>query len=258
MNENNFTELYKTWTTDKLLDIIDSPSDYQPLAVETAQRELDRRQLSMEQLVAAKAIQAERQREKSNKQQRIKAVEDKIKSVGSLVADTFNPIQSETPTTDKYIKLISLFLGGLFLYDVYLEFGLMKFMFTEATAHWDLGTMLIFLPWIILPTASILLWYRKKHGWTLATLFFSNTAAGAIQSFIHELNRKPTGIPALDTLFPTTSPIVYIGAFLLFEGVTLAMTKENIREAYDIDKETMFLAIGLGAASVLLIPLLIA
>ena len=257
MNENNFTELYKTWATDKLLDIVDSPSDYQPLAVDAARLELHRRQLSAEQLEEAKTIQADRKKVKADKQQKTKAIEDKIKSVGSSIEDTFNPIQQEIPTTDKYIKLISLLLGGLSLYQFYKEFGMLKFMFTDSSASWDFSMVLYFLPLFLVPTAGLLLWFRKKHGWTLSILFFSYTAAGAIPLFLSALNRQPTGNVTLDTLFPVVSPTVYVWTFLLFGGATWIMTKENIREVYGIHKQTMFITIGLGVATILIMTLTI-
>lgn len=255
MNENSFTTLYKTWTTDKLLDILDNPSDYQPLAVEAARFEIDSRQLTEKQLTDAKAEQNLRRQNKANKQQKVKDIEDKLKSVGSSLADTFNPIQKEIPTTDKFIKLISLFIGGLFLYQLYKEFGMLKFMFTDDGGKWDFSMVLYFLPFIILPTAGLLFWLRKKIGWTLATIYFSYTAAGAIPMFIMELNRKPTGVPALDGLFPATSPAVYIGTLLVFGGLTWTLCKEHMREVYQVDKKSMLIALGIGTGIILLMAI---
>lgn len=257
MNDNNFTTLYKTWTTDKLLDIVDNPNDYQPLAVEAARLELDSRQLTQEQLANAKAEQDLIRQDKANKQQKVKDIEDKVKSVGSSLVDNFNPIQKETPTTDKYIKIISLFLGGLFLYQLYKEFGLLKFMLTEDDGKWDFSVVIFILPFIVLPTAAILFWLRKKFGWTLAAMFFSYTAGGAVVMFVKELNRKPSGIPALDTLFPTTSPTVYIGTVILFGGMLWVMCKDEIKEIYKIDKRTMYLtAVGVGVLTALVMFML--
>ncbi|MCW5911000.1 MAG: hypothetical protein KIT62_07995 [Cyclobacteriaceae bacterium] len=255
MNKNNFTELYQTLTTDRLLDIVDNPSDYQSLAVEAARHELDNRQLTAEQLETAKTIQADRQKAKADKQQQMKVIEDKIKSFGSLIADILNPIQNEASTTDKHIKLISLFLVGLFLYQLYREVGMLQFMFTDSSAEWDFSMVLYFLPLFVLSTSGTLMWLRKKHGWTLATLFFSYTAAGAVLLFLSALNRQLTGNTALDTIFPVVSPMIYVGTFLLFGGMTWVMTKQNIREVYNIDKRTMLITIGLGAVTVLLITM---
>jgi hypothetical protein len=255
MSDNNFTTLYKTWTTDKLLNIIDNPSDYQSFAVEAARLELESRQLTPEQIAGAKTEQDLRWQDKANKQQKVKDIEDKVKSIGSSLADTFNPIQKDISTTDKFIKLISLFIGGLFLYHLYKEFGILKFMFTDDGGKWDFSMVLYFLPFFILPTAGILFWLRKKIGWTLAIIYFSYTATGAIPMLIMELNRKPTGVSALDALFPTTSPTVYIVTLLAFGGLTRTLCKENMREAYQVDKKSMFIALGIGTGIVLLMAI---
>src|SRR5689334_17355948 len=79
MSNTHFTNLYKTWPADRLLDVLDNPQDYQPAAVEAARLELERRQLPADELKIAEAIRAERQNEKLAQQQKVKAVEDRIK-----------------------------------------------------------------------------------------------------------------------------------------------------------------------------------
>jgi hypothetical protein len=255
MSDNNFRTLYETWATDKLLDIIDNQHEYQSSAVEAALAELDSRQLSIEQLDAAKAIQAERQKQKEDKHRNAKKIDDKIRSIGLSIADTLNPIQKEGHSTDKIIKLVSLFLGGLFLYRLYADFGMLKFVFTDSAAKWDFGMVFYFLPLIILPTAGLLMWLRKTFGWTLTTFFFSYTAVGAIPLFLSAFNRHSTGNEALDTLFPVVSPSVHLGTFILFGGAIWVMIKDNVRDVYNIDKQTMAISIGVGAGTILLLTL---
>jgi hypothetical protein len=237
------------------LDIVDNPSDYQPLAVEAARLEIESRQLSQEQLSEAKREQDFRRQVKANKQQKAKETEGKFKSVAFSFANTFNPIQKETPTTEKLIKLITLFVGGLFLYQLYEEFDQISFMFNKDASKWDFIMVLYFLSLIILPIAGLLFWFRKKIGWMLTTIYSSYTAAGAIPLFVMELNRQPTGIPAIDALFPTTSPTLYIGTLLIFGGLTWTLCKENIREVYQVDKKSMFNALGIGTGFVLLMAI---
>jgi hypothetical protein len=40
MSESNFAELYKTWSIDQLLSVIDNPDHYEPSALEAAAIEL--------------------------------------------------------------------------------------------------------------------------------------------------------------------------------------------------------------------------
>lgn len=132
-----FAEKFKTYTNTELLRIIDNPDGYQPNAVETAKTIFSDRQLTEEEIKIAKdELEIERQ-EKSNKEQKKRAVEDKFKNFGKSILDNVNPIQNETPTTEKTIKIISLLFGGLFLFQLYKEFGMISFMFTDSSAGWD-------------------------------------------------------------------------------------------------------------------------
>jgi hypothetical protein len=256
MSDNNFRALYKTWTSDKLLGIIDKQDEYQTSAVEAARHELDSRQLSAEQLHEAKTTKTERQKQREYNERGAKGVVDKIKSIGLSLADTLNPIQREGDNTDRIIKLFSLFLGVLFLYRLYAEFGLLKFMLTDSSAKWDFTIVFYFLPLVILPTAGLLMWLRKTLGWKLSTFFFSYSAVGAIPLFLSTLSRHSTGNDALDTLFPVGSPLSHVGRLFLFGAATWVMTKDNIREIYNVDKQAMIISIGLGTGTILLMTLM--
>ncbi|MDQ8004017.1 MAG: hypothetical protein REI64_04390 [Pedobacter sp.] len=245
MNENNFTELYKTWTIDKLLDIIDNPNDYQSLAVESAKLELERRQLTKEELETAQAVQKEKQREKADKSQNTKDIEDKFKSIGLSVVDKLNPIQKETPTTDKQIKFISFFVGGLFLFQLFKEFNTLTYFFVYD-GNWDMSMLSYLLFFFILPTGGISFWLRKTFGWMLLTFYFSYTTIAAILLLSSQLNTEKTNSVALDKLLPTFSPMIYIGAFIIYGFATISMSRENIREIYKIERQRMLLIITLG------------
>jgi hypothetical protein len=90
MSDNKFRTLYKTWTNDKLLSIIDKQDEYQTSAVEAARHELDSRQLSAEQLDEAKTTQTERQKQREDNERRAKGVVDKIKSICLSLADSLD------------------------------------------------------------------------------------------------------------------------------------------------------------------------
>lgn len=252
MPENKFSERYRESSNADLLNIIANAKDYQPLAVEAAQLELKNRQLSAEQLSEAKAVLDLRMQKKINRQEKIKEVKYKVKSGGISLLDNFNPIRKDAPPAGRYAKFISVFLGGLFLYRVCNDFSLLQFMFTKENAKWDWSTVLIFIPWIILPIASILFWLKKKPGWILTAFFFSYTTANVILALWMEYSRKPSGIPALDALFPSTSPMTYIGTILFFGGLTRVVCRQDIRELFEIDNPTMKFTIGIGVVIVLL------
>jgi hypothetical protein len=244
----DFTEKYTTYSNTDLLKIIDSPDDYQPLAVETAKTIFASRQLSDKDIEIATAELDALKQEKEAKDQKKKDLETKMKNVAASVLSTVNPIQAETPNSDKIIKIVSIVFGGLFLFQLYKELGMISFMFTDSEAKWDFSMVLYFLPLLIVPTATILFFKRKKIGWTLLAIFLSYSAVSSIGLIIMTLNSEPSIFPALDNLFPQTSPITYIMTLLFLAGTLWTICKKEIREIYSVDKKYMYGTIGIIAA----------
>ena len=243
----DFTEKFSTYSNTDLLKIIDSPDDFQPLAVETAKTIFSSRQLSDKDIEIAKAELDALKQEKEAKDQKKKDLENKVKNIAASVFSTVNPIQAETPNSDKIIKVISIVFGGLFLFQLYKEFGMISFIFTDSGDKWDFSLVLYFLPLLIVPTATILFFKRKKIGWTLLAIFLSYSTVSSIGLFILTVNREPSNFPALDNIFPQTSPTTHVMTLLFFAGTLWTICKEEIREIYTIDKKYMFRTIGIIA-----------
>jgi hypothetical protein len=129
-------------------------------------------------------------------------------------------------------------------------------MLTDSSAKWDFTIVFNFLPLVILPTAGLLMSLRRTFGWKLTTFFFSYSAVGAIPLFLSTLSRHSTGNEALDTLFPVGSPLFHVVRLFLFGAATWVMTKDNIREIYNVDKQAMIISIGLGTGTILLMTLM--
>src|SRR5690348_12675706 len=110
MPDNPFTKRYQKLDNSELLHIIDFPDNFQPLAVDAARIEIESRKLTTEQLAEAKANQKRRLEEsKANDKDVMQVMGDQLKSLSSSIADTLNPIQTETLTTDRQIKLLTFF-----------------------------------------------------------------------------------------------------------------------------------------------------
>src|SRR5688500_15682241 len=104
MDSKYFAKLYKGWTVDQLLDIIEKPTNYQPVAVEIEKRKLESRGFTDEQFQEAKKLRSQKLKVEANEKKKIKAIESKFISI----AESINPIQSQVPTTERNIKLITL------------------------------------------------------------------------------------------------------------------------------------------------------
>ncbi|MNS29664.1 hypothetical protein D3C72_616720 [compost metagenome] len=237
----DFTKRFATFSNSELLRIIDSPNDYQPLAIVAAQTIIASRQLSDDDIEIAKAELAALVQEKEAK---TKNLENKVKNIGASVLAIVNPIQTETPSSDKIIKIISIVFSGLFLFQLYKELGMISFMFTDSEAKWGSSMLLYFLPLLIVPIATVLFFKRKKLGWTLLAIFLTYSAVNSIGLFILTLNREPS---ALDAIFPQTSPIIQMLILLFFGGTLWTICREHIREIYFVDKKYLTTTIGVIA-----------
>jgi hypothetical protein len=243
---NQFTELYKTLPTDELLDILDQPQDYQPLAVEAAKTEIKNRNLSTEMLEAAKAVQHSRLQAKIETAEKKQARYDEIKNIGNTIGDAINPISTQTQNTDKLILRITLWFGLVAIYSLFDQYSFLKFMVDMG--KWDISVVLTLLPIIFLPIASILFWFRKKAGWFMLTAYSAYLVAGVIPSVITWVTYKPSGIAALDNLTTLNSPIVYTIPAIIFGLIIWHLSKPDMRAVYNADKLLLFIAIGVGSS----------
>lgn len=240
-----FTEQYKSLSNSELLKILADAKSYQSLAVETAKKEIESRQLSKEEL---KQAQTEIEFQLQLKQQEIekrKQQGDKIKTNITTFFDTISPLQNGIQTPEKIIRLTIIIFGSLTLYRIYTEFGMLRVVFYDGIREWDLSILEYFFSLIILPLATFLFWKRKNIGWILLSIFLTYSAVNTIGLFVMNLGRQPSGIPALESIFPTISPITYLMSTVFFGGTLWIISKENIRSVYQVTKRSVFLTIGL-------------
>ena len=109
---------------------------------------------------------------------------------------------------------------------------------TKDIARFDSSSFFYFLPFAMLPVASITFWMRKTFGWMLSAFFLIYSAIGSIWLLVESFNRKPTGA-YFDSLFPRPSPVVYIFLILLLTGMLYVISKPDIREILKINKQRL-------------------
>lgn len=255
MNKDFFAQLYKTWPADQLLDIINNPGDYQPVALEVARMELDSRRLSGAEMESAVAIQAGRQQEKADRQRKAASVKQSIQSAGTTIAEALRPAEQSTNTADRAIKYLALLLGGLALWELYTEFRYLAAMFTDASAEWDLSACLHFLPLFVFPCAALLLWFRKKGGWVLAMGFFSMSAISVLMTLILAIWSRVIHTQLYDSFFSPPSPLRFIVPLIIHCGAIWFLSKANIRSVFRISKPVLILTIVAGVLVFVLVSL---
>jgi hypothetical protein len=239
----NFNKKFEAYSNANLLRIIENANDYQPQAVETAKTILANRQLSENEIGIAKSELETEKQEKSKKEQQKQEIENKVKNVGKSIVSQINPLQKERPTSEKIIRGVSIFFGILFLLQLYRKFGLLRFMFTSHHAEWGFDMVLYFLPLLIILIGTVLFYRRKKAGWLLLAAYLTYSVVLSLVSFILVISWQPSGIGALDALFPPTPAIAYVVISLLFSGIIWSISRENVRIIYSVSQRTAILTI---------------
>ncbi len=251
MNKASFAQLYKTWPADQLLDIINNPDEYQPVALEAARAELDSRQLSEADLESAFALHAGRQKEKADRQRKAASIDHHIQSAGSTIAEALRPVENVLKV-DKQIRYVSIAFGVIALINLYRELPSLRYMFSDSSAVWDMGMVWYLLLPFLFPAAVVMFWFRKKLGWIFSALFFAYALAGALIFLFSVLTSR---LEFGAGLYAGPSPTTLLGSVLIYGGATWVLTKASIRKAYGIDKPVMWLSMAAGVVIVLLMSL---
>jgi hypothetical protein len=249
---NQFTERYKTLTTTALLKIIDTPDDYQPIAVNAAKEELAARHLTAEELAAANAVIDAELQEKQLKIEKRNVFENKVKDISASVIDAVHPIQRTPPTANRIINILSIVFGVLFLIEFFNQFDFIKFMLTDRAAKWNFQMIFYLLSIFFTPVAAYLFWRRRRLGWVLFCAFFTFSALSAVILLCMLLKHRHTD-PTIDNLFPAPSPVTQLWNIFFFGGCLWLILKNEIRDIYDIDKKTIYVSGGLGVVVTVII-----
>jgi len=239
-----FTERYKNLSNYELLEILTNSQTFQSLAVETAKKEIESRNLSEAEINKAKLEIECKQQEKQKTAKKRKQKEDNIKETAFTFFDTIAPIQNGIQTPEKIIRLTTLIFGGISIYRIFKEFGMLHYLLTDSTGKWDLSMIEYFFPLIILPLATVLFWKRKKIGWILLSIFLTYSAVNAIGLFLMNLGRQTSEITVFDSIIPTASPITHLITLLFFGATLWLICKANVRDIFQITKKTMLQIIG--------------
>ena len=235
---NDFGKYYKTISNTELLSILENPDDYQASAVEAAKKEFSDRQLSDKEIKEAKEPLVVRQQQKEKQTEIIKAIEDKIKSTGNTLIETLNPIQAGIPSAEKTIRFIIILFGGLFLFEFLKDFRT-HLAYIKDIPRFPGESILYLFPYLLLPVSLIAFWKRKSIGWVLLTIFVVFSAVAVLWLLIQSFLWRPSGNPALDSLFPRPPVFTIIIQAAFFAGTLYALCKQNVREVYSINENKM-------------------
>ena len=242
---HDFTEYYKTISNAELLGILEKPADYQDAALEAAQKEFANRQLSTEEIKEARQVIFEKQLQKAQQRERIKAVENKFRKTGEAVFDDLNPFQRTISPLEKSIRLIVISFTLLFFYQLISQFKTTIYYIKDLPGFpFESGFYL--LPQILLPIAIFLFWKRKSIGWILLVAFVTYTTVLAVAMAIQSFFWEPSGFAALDNLYQMPSTTSSLFSLALWAGTLYMLCKQVIRRAYTINDQKMYASIILS------------
>jgi hypothetical protein len=249
---SEFTALYKKLSNSELLKIISESDKYKPIAVETAHLEIERRNLSDQELHDAKLNLQYKKEEKQAELKKRKLKEEKLKKSAFTFLDTISPIQNGIQTSEKIIRLITLLFGGIAIYRIYNQFYFFRYMFTDGLDKWDWSLAESIVPLILLPIGVILFWKRKKIGWFLIAIFLTYSAISTFGVFLLNLDRRPSQFSGIDNLFPVIPSASFILLFLLYGASLWLIYKNKVRSIFKIPEQPAFYTISLTAILILI------
>jgi len=235
---NEFEERYVSFSTHKLLKIVENAKQYQVIAVEAAKAELSTREISEEDIRSFKNEMLTQKNKAIDRQRQINEIEFKAKDVGNELLQSLNPVRSEPQTIDERIKLIAIVCGLVAVYQLYQGFDLLRFMFVDSGASWGIDLFFYILPTIVLPLGVFFFWRRNKAGWILLIglmVYYLSSAIGWLLYYWIDEN---------DFVFTIINPIAELLYIIFFGLIIYVFLRTDMRDVFLVDKTTAMVTIG--------------
>lgn len=249
MSNNPFTERYKRLRNFELIEILNNPSQYQPLAIETAKEELVSRNLSDEELKMEQEIVSSRfQREANRQRQSIDTrVKEKLSTIKLTQKEPLTPVQIANAT--------AIFISIQFIYTIFRNFTYLEFIVTDAFL--DAAAFFSLLTYTLMPVAAWFVFRKKPIGWTLAIIHFSVQAISTVVFFIWEIRDSFREPSIFDSVFPRTPPVYHAVILILYTAILWRLCKPDVRDFFKVGKNALITAFGVSLGFIILSHLLL-
>jgi hypothetical protein len=245
---NPFAEKYKTLSIAQLLEIIDTPENYQPLAIAAAEDELLARNVSIAEMTESRAENELRANEKDAKIERKRAFEDKLVNAANSAIETIHPVQKTPASANRVILLISIVFAIFGLVHLY-RFAYYIIGSWHMIYHMRVSLIFPYLfQGLFLAGTAFLFWKRMKWGWIFLGVYTNFSAAGAVIAIFISL-WKDLLRPGMHYGFYASAIPSFLFTGLFYGCCTWFLYKFETREIYKIDK---YLSIIVAAAGVFL------
>lgn len=240
---DDFGKYYSTVSNTELLSILGNPGDYQPLAVEAAKKEFEKRQLSEAEIEEASLLLIAKHEKQERVNEKLKSVEINLKKAGLSFIDHINPLQLQLSSRERTIRFLIVIFGSIILYQFIAEFKLYLF-FIQDFPRYPIESTIIVLPLILLLVGLIKFWKRKSAGWLLLIVYSSFSVMEALWLMFLSYTFTPSALPGIDGLFEQPTMFTYFTYLLFYVAITYVMCRKNIRDVYNIDSRKMLVTIS--------------
>ncbi len=233
MKKEEFLIYYSTLSTVELLKIIEQKENYQPDAIEAANKILSERNYSHDELNTA---QSEINLLVNKKLERQERINKKINKFNEFIDDYFG-IKERSPE-----KKLNLFCTGLFLYIFFngiFNAGDLAGYYYSTVTSWCIAILIYMIQLFII----YLLYIRSNWGWVLIVGGCIILAVENIQAIFESFRPRDD---ILDFLFAPINPYYIALAFCINTGIVLFLNTKKIHQQFTISKK--------GRIATLIIP----
>lgn len=240
MNKRDFINRYQSYSNVDLLKIVNSPDDYQVPAVEAANDLLADRNVSEADISVAQG-HIIKQKHTSDK--------DHWEKAGKSLLRKIYP--SHKNLTEKIIAACTLILCFIVLNEWYNQFDLLMFIFSDEIVNWDFSLMIL-LPFFLLPVATWWFYKRRKIGWTMVVIYLIFLIIAGVSMLLYDLNREPVTSLSMEIVAPQIDMVNCIISTLFFSLFLLSICRADVREIYAVEKRYMFITASATAVVALM------
>ena len=206
------------------------------MAIEAAEAELARRNLSETQLQTAREAIIEEETRRQNAP--IRLIEGKMKLAGRVFFNTINPILPALPGVERLIRFIVIVFGGILIYNL-IAYGDDLLMALRELPQYPIVTIEYLFVRFSLLFAVIWFWQRKSRGWVFLLVYTIYTLVGKLVAAVQALSWRDSGIHHLDEWFRPPPLPSYLPAIAFWLAAALVLCRKDIREDYSISEEKM-------------------
>ncbi len=182
---NPFLKIYEKLPDREIIETIENPRHYDPLAVEAAKQELTRRNLSQTEIITARNAAASNK----NDVEKIKfGVAHFFKTLISFLSPLFNRwkrIKREYPSSYGLWLITTLLIVGIFIYSFQSNFSQIRFYLFDAVdiSLWEF--LPLSLPFLVFTAGVILNLFVKRLSWFFLVLYFATNFSGHLSSILY-------------------------------------------------------------------------